>query len=34
LRLIARDNRSLLHGATSCDPIAGCRVIGRCTVPG
>jgi alpha-ketoglutarate-dependent taurine dioxygenase len=33
-RLIARDNRSLLHGATSCDPNARRRVIRRCTVPG
>ena len=31
---IARDNRSLLHGATSCDPTARRRVIRRCTVPG
>jgi alpha-ketoglutarate-dependent taurine dioxygenase len=33
-RLIVRDNRSLLHCATSCDPNARRRVIRRCTVLG
>jgi alpha-ketoglutarate-dependent taurine dioxygenase len=33
-RLIARDNRSLLNCATSCDPTARRRAIRRCTVLG